>query len=1101
MDPDADADAGADADGYDGNGGYDCGFGGANDDADNDAVAAYGRPRARFAAAPVYAAADSAFAESANAEFDDDHALAFGAAASAVLTAAAARAAAGSGTRHNSVGARPTLSPTASGGSFRCSGTGAGGSSLFSVSSGSVATNPASPSGGPGAVARIPHAAAVFQQELHATVTRWERKVSVPGSDEYVAYEIAVVKPPLRWAVWRRYSEFRTLNAGLCKLPELRGVRLPDLPRRKVFGSLRDAFIEKRKAQLTVYWDEIMLLVDKLGSSMPFLSFIGALKVPEKSAVLAGVEDRAVRLDTLQVIAKEGDVVLFKTAGVLQRLHRGLLSTDYDHVGIVIRIPEFSTSPASLFLLEATTDGVLSYPLRRRLLAWSSCGAHLAYRPLRMTRTRTTATALADFVALNDGKPYSFTPAKLLRRTSTVDENGETEAFFCSELVASALKSIGALVDTRPSSSYLPASFAANASSPLVMAEGCYLDNEVLIEVKSPEIFFAKDISVRGGGVYNGAVGTRAAAAGQRARPPPVPLTPSSSAAMAAAAAAGGRRSFGGPDAAFSAGLGAGAAAGASSDSWLSQSPDSTADALSTPSPRPAACAAAGASALSDADTLPLARVATGVSAGVNSAAGPARSGNGYYAVRSSPRLGTRASPAPAVTPAPGVTGYASPASVSASASASAAGAGMKAFTVVAGALVAPLSLSLSVTASSVSDHTATTQPQLQQQQQTSPQQSRPPASPLHPAMSVACGLESPVSVLRPYSPAAGPGHAYGGTEPAGAAHGVARSRSQSIRRPPSAAALSPADAELAARMRAYYGRDNRGRRGNHGSAGDDDGSVAEPEGEIVSSGSCSDGAAAGADSDSDGDGDGDSAVDAGAADQNADTGAVRTLDAARVAGLGYGLAYEGGSDGDEDDSCRDDDDDGSGGEADGAGLCIVGAGTGDSSSDDGVDDDCSQAMEGDRGSLSRTPSAESSRAVAGVPGRSRLAPRTQSTTAAGGQRSLSRSGSSLNSRAASRAGSAAGSTTGSVKDSRSGSGGRSRASPRLPARPVLSRHASAVSISTMAAAARADLSEAPGSAAPQQQPWSLGTEEALPKLVASPENESELVIGRWKGI
>ncbi len=329
------------------------------------------------------------------------------------------------------------------------------------------------------------------------TITNHESRMDYVTNKSYTAYEIMVVSPPLRWSVWKRYSEFSELHHQLRNVPELKGSKLPRLPPGKTFGRMADEFVEQRRALLTVYWDELNRINDIFGS-IPFLTFIGALRSDTTNNTrLRHINHRFLRIDSLLSMCAAGDVVLFRTQGVLQSLHRGILNTDYDHVGVIVRIPEFSNSISSLYIMEATTDGCLCYPLRKRLTAWNVSGAEIVYRHLNMSRTENRLRALGHFVAENDGKPYSITPGKLFRsRNTRGGSEKQADAFFCSELVAGALKSIGALGFSKSNSGYYPSHFAEEATNDgsLDFTKGCYLESEFLVEFRAPEIMFAMQI-------------------------------------------------------------------------------------------------------------------------------------------------------------------------------------------------------------------------------------------------------------------------------------------------------------------------------------------------------------------------------------------------------------------------------------------------------------------------------------------------------------------------------------------------------------------------------------------------------------------------------
>jgi len=79
-----------------------------------------------------------------------------------------------------------------------------------------------------------------------------------------------------------------------------------------------------------------------------------------------------------------------------------------------------------------------------------------------------------------EGKEYGFNPIKYIRR---VDENKikQNQSFFCSELVATAYITIGALTNERSPAMYFPGDFSSDEN--LNWANGAYLDYECAIEI------------------------------------------------------------------------------------------------------------------------------------------------------------------------------------------------------------------------------------------------------------------------------------------------------------------------------------------------------------------------------------------------------------------------------------------------------------------------------------------------------------------------------------------------------------------------------------------------------------------------------------------
>ena len=171
--------------------------------------------------------------------------------------------------------------------------------------------------------------------------------------------------------------------------------------------------------------------------------------------------------------------------------------SEWDHVGIVVR----RRNNRYLELLESTGDGVCCYPLKNRLRAYMEGYAHqIGIRRLKFPRTNETKKALSDFAMKVNGKPYALTLSKLIstkrkssnkadaskKRTSGLRESVNTKAakngstsrgrstaeedvksssdssanYFCSELVADAMRAMGVLFTHYTASHYWPSSFA-----------------------------------------------------------------------------------------------------------------------------------------------------------------------------------------------------------------------------------------------------------------------------------------------------------------------------------------------------------------------------------------------------------------------------------------------------------------------------------------------------------------------------------------------------------------------------------------------------------------------------------------------------------------
>lgn len=317
----------------------------------------------------------------------------------------------------------------------------------------------------------------------------------------FTEFQVRVVSPSLHWEVWRRYSEFSLFHRELEHEANLREKKkeIPKLPPSKLVGNLKDGFVEKRRLALDTYLQTV-LNVEAFNTCMPVLSFLGALEnvvggsrhTSSKKGKHSSTHPSPshLHLDAVLSLLDAGDIVLFRTTGVLQGLQRTFTGSKYDHVGVVIRIPWSSVKASSLHLLEATSDGVRTYNLSRRLRAWFLSNATIAVRQLKnVKRTNTFLSALDAFVSDVDGLPYGLNLGKLLRR-----EPGQSkDSFFCSELVATAYMRVG-LIDeaTCSASSFYPSSFnQANSATELNLQQGAELGPELLVDFVQPAVLEA----------------------------------------------------------------------------------------------------------------------------------------------------------------------------------------------------------------------------------------------------------------------------------------------------------------------------------------------------------------------------------------------------------------------------------------------------------------------------------------------------------------------------------------------------------------------------------------------------------------------------------
>jgi len=178
-------------------------------------------------------------------------------------------------------------------------------------------------------------------------------------------------------------------------------------------------------------------------------------------------------------IARTGDLLLFRSPGTVPGLIRTCSGGHFDHVALLLRL-----EGGRIGLLEATGNQGVA------LCGWDEFVSHewhtiyheIAMRRVAFDRSEDRVTALQDWAGSVLGKPYSLTFGKLLQRKS-ISEGGaqNDDAYFCSQLVAEALKVLQVLPRGKSSTQYWPSSFEAATKPPLEALEGCSFDDELTL--------------------------------------------------------------------------------------------------------------------------------------------------------------------------------------------------------------------------------------------------------------------------------------------------------------------------------------------------------------------------------------------------------------------------------------------------------------------------------------------------------------------------------------------------------------------------------------------------------------------------------------------
>ncbi|KAH9259732.1 hypothetical protein BASA81_002154 [Batrachochytrium salamandrivorans] len=311
-----------------------------------------------------------------------------------------------------------------------------------------------------------------------STNSAWQIKLMAVDKEydalsKFNTYLLHVQFANAQWQVKRRFSDLRLLHANL-----------------KPAMSLPLESSKQFESELHLY---LFCLAGQFPNALPLLEFVGVLSVaPSSSQLPASV---TIPLQSLDQYVQCGDVVLFRSVNPMSGMQRNVLQCEYDHVGLVVK-----RSRHGYELLEATGEGVTSFPLEDRIYAYSKgfCDK-IAVLKARFTRTPLVLHKLVAFTNRVEGKPYKLSLARLARGQFEVKQQQPVEStglalkreYFCSELVAEALRAIGFFhpQSTKREDYFLPHYFETSASLAKFTALGCSFENRLqVVDCVRPEI-------------------------------------------------------------------------------------------------------------------------------------------------------------------------------------------------------------------------------------------------------------------------------------------------------------------------------------------------------------------------------------------------------------------------------------------------------------------------------------------------------------------------------------------------------------------------------------------------------------------------------------
>lgn len=181
-----------------------------------------------------------------------------------------------------------------------------------------------------------------------------------------------------------------------------------------------------------------------------------------------------IRVNDFVKSVKTGDLMLFTGNHFVGNAQRMVTRSRFDHVGMFVEMQ------GSIFLLQAVIGGVC-------LLNWSELfseiifteGYNVWYRRLDVDISREKKKELKSFINKVISKKFRFSIKEFLFKKKDVTPEDQ-KGFFCSELVASAYKTLGLLPQTPASNKYWPGDFSSEQSLPLIPP--ARLQRELLID-------------------------------------------------------------------------------------------------------------------------------------------------------------------------------------------------------------------------------------------------------------------------------------------------------------------------------------------------------------------------------------------------------------------------------------------------------------------------------------------------------------------------------------------------------------------------------------------------------------------------------------------
>lgn len=269
------------------------------------------------------------------------------------------------------------------------------------------------------------------------------------------------------WIILRSIEDFQLLEKSL-ELPGELSVSFPKSDQ-QIFRKDSEVIALQRDMSKWLY------AAAKIGiKQKPMLSFLGVTD-DEVRGTAATTIDLGMLIDNCDT----GDILLFKTQGIVSSSIRKITSSKFDHVGVVV-VKVLDGGGREVCLLEASGDdhGVNIHNLRGRLWQWYLANASIRYRRLRCERDDSFRNLARSFIQQVQGLKYGWGVKSWMLNKQEKHPQEKTH-FFCSELVTAFYKHLGFIDSSSKSRTYMPGDFADKKSGSRLNLFNAILEQEM----------------------------------------------------------------------------------------------------------------------------------------------------------------------------------------------------------------------------------------------------------------------------------------------------------------------------------------------------------------------------------------------------------------------------------------------------------------------------------------------------------------------------------------------------------------------------------------------------------------------------------------------